>query len=94
MGQYVRTSEINTSSAVSHHSNNMESGTRCCNDVTVRLFLCQLYSLLFFKYQETVEFCCCLFSICISAQLQQTDRFCSSLSKSSLENKTQTGTQS
>lgn len=66
-------------------SDNMESGTRSCNDVTVWFFLCQLYSLLLFQYQETVEFCRCLFAVCIPTQLEQTDGFGSSLGKSSLK---------
>lgn len=85
---HARTGERSASSALGNHSDNVKPGTRGGNDVTVGLLLGQLYSLLLFQYQETVELCSCLFSICISAQLKQTDRFCSSLSKSSLKNTT------
>lgn len=85
---HARTGETSTSSALWNHSDNVKPGTGGGNDVTVGLLLGQLYSLLLFQYQETVELCSCLFSVCISAQLKQTDRFCSSLSKSSLKNTT------
>lgn len=84
-GQFVHTSEMNTSSKASSCSNNVEPWSRCCNDITVRLFLCQLNSLLLFKNQEAVELCCSLLSVRVSAQLKQTDRFSSSFSESSLK---------
>ena len=84
-GQFVHTSEMNTSTNASSCSNNVEPWSRCCNDITVWFFLCQLNSLLLFKNQEAVELCCSLLSVRVSAQLKQTDRFSSSFSKSSLE---------
>ena len=84
-GQFVHTSEMNTSSNASSCSNNVEPWSRCCNDITVWFFLCQLNSLLLFKNQEAVELCCSLLSVCVSAQLKQTDRFSSSFSESSLK---------
>lgn len=65
-GQFVYTSEMNTSYNASSCSNNVEPWSRCCNDVTVWFFLRQLNSLLLFKNQEAVELCCSLLSVCVS----------------------------
>lgn len=84
-GQFVHTSEMNTSYNASSCSNNVEPWSRCCNDVTVRFFLGQLNCLLLLKNQEAVELCCSLLSVRVSTQLKQTDRFSSSFSESSLK---------
>lgn len=65
-GQFVHTSEMDTSYNASSCSNNMEPWSRGGNDVTVGFFLCQLNSLLLFKNQEAVELCCSLLSVCVS----------------------------
>lgn len=84
-GQFVYTSELNTSSNASSCSNNVEPWSRCCNDITVWFFLRELNSLLLFKNQEAVELRCSLLSVRVPTQLKQTDRFGSSFSKSSLK---------
>lgn len=66
-------------------SDNMEPWSRCCDDVTVWLFLCELDGLLLFKNQKAVELCRSLLSICVSTQLKQTDRLSSSFGKSALK---------
>lgn len=55
-----------TSSNASSSSDDMEPWSRCCNDVTVWLFLCELDGLLLFKNQKAVELCRCLLSVCVS----------------------------
>lgn len=84
-GQFVHTSEMNTSYNASSCSNDVEPWSGGCNDIAVRFFLCQLNSLLLFKNQEAVELCCSLLSVRVSTQLKQTDRLSSSFSESSLK---------
>lgn len=62
----------------------MKSGARGGDDVTVGLVLPELHCLLFLQHEKAVELSSCLFLVVASAQIQQTDRFCSGLSNDSL----------
>lgn len=70
------------------HLYNVKSRSWRGDDVAVRLGLGQIHGLLFLQDEEAVELGGCLFSVVVSAKLQQADGLDSGLSHHTLENKT------